>query len=145
MINSIRKCLFLGLVRSAGQKQTFFGASEGLRYLKDIYFVIPCSSEWAWNDISHPEFITLINSVMNSGWELSFPAHSDEHQMMKNQSLRYLQFIYPNSNNSIFIKSASENHRNWITHSFATNHEIRFVYPISKNSILNENHRYWVS
>ena len=60
-----------------------------------------------------------------------------------------IQFIYPISNNSIFLKSASENHRNWITHSFATNHEIRFVYPISKNSILkkygNENHRYWVS
>ena len=62
------------------------------RYLKDRFFVIPCSLEWARNDNSHPEFITLLISVMNSGWQLSFRAHSDEHGTMKNQSLRYLNF-----------------------------------------------------
>ena len=49
------------------------------RYLNDWFF-------------SHPEFITLLISVMNSGWQLSFRAHSDEHGTMKNQSLRYLNF-----------------------------------------------------
>ena len=62
-----------------------------MRYLKDWFFIIPCSSEWARNDNSHPEFITLLISVMNSGWELSFRAHSDEHGTLKNQSLRYLR------------------------------------------------------
>ena len=60
------------------------------RYPKDGFFIVLCSLECARNDNSHPEFITLINSVMNSGWELSFRAHSDEHGTMKNPSLRYL-------------------------------------------------------
>ena len=42
------------------------------RYPKDGFFIVLCSLECARNDNSHPEFITLINSVMNSGWELSF-------------------------------------------------------------------------
>ena len=48
-------------------------------YLNDWFFIVLCSSEWAQNDIFYPEFITLLTSVMNSGWELSFQAHFDEH------------------------------------------------------------------
>ena len=61
-----------------------------VKYLKDLFFIVPFSSEWARYDNSHPEFITLLISVMNSGWEMSFQAHSDEHGMTKYMSLRYL-------------------------------------------------------
>ena len=41
----------------------------------------------------NPEIITLINSVMNSGFILTFRAHSDHQGMMKNPSLRVLPNI----------------------------------------------------
>ena len=37
---------------------------------------------------SYPEFITLINSLMNSGFIPTFQARSNRRKMMKNPSLR---------------------------------------------------------
>ena len=84
-----RKCVFKRQFSPFGE----WLYNTYLRYLNGGFFVVPWWSEWAWNDIINLEFITLLNSVMNSGLIMSFRARSDYHGMTKNPSLRYLTYL----------------------------------------------------
>ena len=64
-----------------------------LGLLNDRFLSFSRRSKQARNDGMNPEIITLINSVMNSGFILTFRAHSDHRDMMKNPSLRVLPNI----------------------------------------------------
>ena len=47
------------------------------------FFLVPCYTEWARNDIINPEFITLLINVTNSGLMTSFRGYSVLHGTIK--------------------------------------------------------------
>ena len=62
--------------------------SELVRTLIWWIFIISLRSEWARNVEMNPDFITLINSFMNSGW-----ACSDRRETMKICHIRVLESV----------------------------------------------------
>ena len=60
-------------------------------------FIVFWQSEWVCNVRMNPEFITLINSVMKSGFILTFRARSNCRETMKIRHIRVLTYSLKNN------------------------------------------------
>ena len=60
-------------------------------------FIVFWQSEWVRNVRMNPEFLTLINSVMKSGFILTFRAPSDCRETMKIHHIRVLTYSLKNN------------------------------------------------